>query len=1021
MSFSPPSALQGTETHRSIQTPTADSPWSMDVVSLLPETILSEDSYYITGAARSRWHCIVLPTELRVWYAPPKATLGDQKLSIPTLSLLHPKLSFDKSIVKLHIDPQSPRTAFLYAVNKDNGDLLVWQLDARSFTQRQHPATFTSIPIPEGDFITTFHAAAGQAPRLWLGTSQGHVYWITQTTIPMSVHAQLVQEEKKSSFFPLWTSPASSPPSEAVVAVCPCTDKTFLSVFADGSVFEWTMNSTESQRVLFESRELLRLLPIYQTQANAADVSMLKVIQAAYQGKSLHMLFLAMSDKEHSRLYWARFADGELQVMQWLNRFVDPAQEAQVAGLEVAENNIAYTVVSTHVDPGQVRLGVGQAGRSTVVLALSGDRVHELDVQVPGTVATFLPDTLTKDWVKYGIIIWDASGIGLRFALRDETTQQSPSAVNQVQVHTLQMHLKAAFWENYTHPDQIPRLPPSLLNASASDLEQAILSFSRQLLLEKRDIITSPSRPVELHLALVEFLQQTTRYRDLSAICRWQLLAMGQEANALKVIASRHSVGWERDQIAELKTDGVAVWLEELQELCLNGGGQDRQESFLQWCCDGIDAALSFREEHAHATYDIPPNQLPTVDSLDKVPVWTSHPSLQNVLKRQVLFWGSHSVASVTVAQSVVQFWLQTCLDNLVAYPSEETRSTYTIALKETFSLLRRISSWKKDLFLFELCLAHVYIDGICEIVYDHEQRGDGASFSLEPLFEVNATQVDKTTNMPFGLGVLKWYLDRRLYGHVLKYGTHCPDALSHWMNNETSLAPYKWIYDIRNKDFNSATNSLLNNANREDAALSDTLDTLSIANLSNRVVMMESPMHKTDSMKVHRTIEKKRELVMAQKELMGDSENPLEPPHRLIQFAVEKIGQVAESSDKAHVCMIGLAIATAFDTSAEMEENATSIWCKAIIANELSWQKLLNQEVDLSDSTLREKIFSDTVFCQLLELVDDDQSEDLVRISYRNPRIENRVLGALDPSGSNIAPKMQRLLQSAAGIESSI
>ena len=1021
MAFSSPGMLQGTETHRSIQTPTADSPWSVDVVSLLPESILSEDSYYMTGAARSRWNCLVLPTELMVWYAPSKATLGDQKLAIPTLSLVHPKLSYDNSIVKLHNDPQSPRTAFVYAVNKDNGDFLVWQLDARSLTQRQQPATFTSIPLQEGDFITTFHVAAGQAPRLWLGTSQGHVYWVSQTTIPMSVHAQLVQEEKKASFFPLWTSSSVPPPSEAVVAVCPCTDRTFLVVFTDGSILEWTMNTTESRRILFACREVLQLLPIYRAQASAKEISMLKVIQAAYQGNSLHLLFLAVSDNEYSRLYWARFVDGELQVMQRLNRFVDPAQEAQVAGLEVADNNIAYTIVSTHVDPGRVRLGVGQTGRTTVVLALSGNRVHELDVHVPGTVATILPETLTKDWVKYGIIVWDATGVGLRFALRDETTQNSSPTVNRVQVKTLQMHLKAIFWENYSHPDQVPRLPPSLLEASANDLEQAVLSFSRQLLYEQRDIVTSPSRPVELHLALIEFLQQTARYRDLSDICRWQLLAMGQEASALKAIASRHSIGWERDQIARLKAGGVAEWLEELQESCLTGGGQDRQESFVQWCCKGMDAALSFRAEHAHATYDVPPNLLPRVHSLVDVPVWTSHPSLQTVLKRQISFWGSHSVASSMTAQSIAQFWLQTCLDNLMAFPSEETRTSYSGALREVFSLLRRISTWKNDLFLFELCLAHIYIDGICEIVYDHEQRGDGASFELEPLFEENATQVDKTTNMLFGLGALKWYLDRRLFGHVFKYGKHCPDALTHWIKNEADLAPYTWIYDIRNADFYSATASLLNKVDGGNASLSDTLNTLSAANVANRIVMIESPVQTTESMKVHRSIEKKRELVMAQKELMGDRENPLEPPHRLLQFAMQEIDRVFESSDKAHACMIGLAIATAFDSVSEMEESAISIWCKAIIANEASWQKLLNQHVDLSDSTLRENIFADTVFGQLLELVDDDQSDDLERISFRNPRIENMVLGSLDPSGSEIAPKMQRLLRSAAGIETSI
>jgi hypothetical protein len=1052
--MSPLTPSRGELRHLPLMKPTQQSPWSVDCVSCLPEAIIleSSDSTYCVGASQSRWHCLGLQKSndadvdsdysFHLWFTPPWATtFKDQKHQIPSLKLSHPKLQGrSPPLLALQVPPQAPNSVYVYIANPDTGDLLLWEIHQKELAAKSvASAASVSVPLLENDEKLSCLNVSWKytAFYLLLGTSKGRVFWVQQTPIPVALHVQPVRAEQRTGglFARLLASSteddyglqntAASPRSPIVVTVPLERDdndddltggRQFVAVPQNGRLQVWTVTPTDSHKVLFKPPKVVEVSGFLEGQ----KVS--NVLQATWNAGHLHLLVLTILQEQEgsSRLYWIRLGDDfTVQALVWLNRFPDPARQVHVAGLCVADNGVACAILTVHRDANlPIRLGSGASSRTTtrthttLAVALQDDNtLQELDIFLEGSVPMILPGTLTNDCQTHGTTAWDASGIALRVRLHDATPISTPTtgrSHNSSSVHTLTQHLRATFWDAYTHPDKTIQLPPSLSTAGTADLEQAILAVATAL--QNKGEASSREHPLEWHFALVDLLQQTGIYRSISSMCRWKLLAIGQEVSVFWALCSTTpKTIWEKEQLSRLTPGDVAEWLEGIQESSEN---EHQQAIFLQWFCRAVEDALSFREDNASPRYDLSANQLPPVESESDIPVWTSHPSLQSIWEKQLEDWKyNSSTASHTVAESVVASWLQACGDGYASCPNADTKAKYSTAQKEAFDLLRKVNGWKKDQFLFELCVAHRFFGGLCQIALYHEERGDRASFPLEPLLVQLAEEQDVGSNMTFGAFVLKWFLDRKHFGHVLKYGAICPDDLSRWMDTEEVLRPYRWIHAIHRGDYDTVTTSLLENASR--GKLPDTLTALSGASLANRMVENE---HVS---KRRRTIEKKRELAIAQEELFGEAaaqESSLLTPDELLDHALEKFEEAKDPPEKAEIGLIGLAICSAFESPDACKENAVKLWCAAIAADTTKWQDWLNTETNLTDAHLCDLIRQRTVFGNLLDLTEEEmQSESWENVAF--PQIEQLVLSALDSSGSG--SKMHRLLRSVAAVES--
>lgn len=908
--------------------------------------------------------------------------------------------------------------------------------DAASAAAVERRRTVTALTVE-------WKGARSSSPMILLGCSDGSLYYVTQAHVPIGLRVHLaVPAVPRGILGRLWQTVQYHEPDTAVacllpVVVAPQRESSFVSMAASGKLLVWKVTPTESSaKAIFEIASELNLLESLRAHfANAEHASTaplplydLTVIKAAINTSDgmIHVVALTQHADEEARLYWLcltlRETTISLESAIWLSRFAVP-ESVIVTDLCVASNGMAYAVLQQ--DP----------SLPTIVMALEDDYSTMSEVDLPSSsVQSLLINSMAADVVTHGVTVLDASGLGLRIRLVVPQQQRlhqrhqdfssataSGGPLVSAAVPTLITHLKSTFLTSYKNPDNRSiRLPPSLEKATVPDLEAAVMACAVQLQGgSDHMMMMSSSNALDMHIGFITMLQQTGIYRDLSMTCKWKLLTVGQTISVLLVlgnIRSRSNTEWEDEQLQQLSQHNLNEWMATVQaDVLAHGSGENFQKIWLQWLVAALEAAVIFREERAGVVYDVSFNPPPLVNSPAEVPVWTSSPAVQTVLFKQLEYWHSTSTASASPEdiETVVQFALLSCSDSYSSCPGPDRQHAYVIAHRTSFDILRKVKGLAADSFLFELARAHRFFNGLCQVALDHDRRNDHEGFALDPLFKELALQDDVETGMNFGVYVLKWHTDRELFGHVLQYGKLCPDALNQLMHNVESLSPYRWIHAVRQGDYNAATDSLFENANMRDTTLKGAQLTLSIASIASSIVERGASRTKDRVIKRRRLIDKKCELINAQKELIGDAatdDSHLWQPDRLLNHAIRNCEMVEEKEDKIQAFVLALAVCTTFEKDDEVYESALLVWFKAIVADTDLWETWLNNETDLTSLMLRDIVLQNTVFGGLLQ-----QSEDIdgwKDVSYNV--IESDVfekLGKLYPHLLNGG--MQRLLRS--------
>jgi hypothetical protein len=226
----------------------------------------------------------------------------------------------------------------------------------------------------------------------------------------------------------------------------------------------------------------------------------------------------------------------------------------------------------------------------------------------------------------------------------------------------------------------------------------------------------------------------------------------------------------------------------------------------------------------------------------------------------QLEYWRSNSTAGVPLAdvEDVLQKALVACSDSFQSCPCSVTRTAFVRVLQTSFGILQATKGRQGDELLFALATAHHYYQGICEISWDHQSRLDSAAFALAPLFLTLANEQDIETGMTFGRYVLQWHLDQEFYGCVLDYGKYCEEDLKYFLAHSKELEPYRWIYSVRQGDFDSAAESLLQSATATYISLSDANLAVCQASLMHAIVEQESTSSPEVTAKRRRALDKK-------------------------------------------------------------------------------------------------------------------------------------------------------------------
>jgi len=376
-----------------------------------------------------------------------------------------------------------------------------------------------------------------------------------------------------------------------------------------------------------------------------------------------------------------------------------------------------------------------------------------------------------------------------------------------------------------------------------------------------------------------------------------------------------------------------------------------------------LETANQFRKEFASSRYDVMTGQIPSHR------VWTSDGTLQAVMWRQLEEW---SESSGYLPSAQVKTIVTTAL---LSHKEASDPKTYEKVKELAIPLIRKIHN---DHLAFELSKEHCWNDGLCQLARDHEKE---VEFKLDGLMQERGDD--------FCDYVLRWHADKGLPAHVLNYGRNCPDRLAAFLEMDDRLRQYRWIAAVRAKNFDQASHLLME---VEGKSLSETRRALSIAKLCSR--------------KRRKMVDRRLELVEAQKLLLGDVDEALLPPERLLSLALDKMELETHVSleEKVQTAVIALAIAGA---SADRIRLAAQVWSACIFADRERWMEWLQTQDDMEDPQLRETILETTLFGALWNAVLGTYEEDVL---YGNA-MDNLVLDRLGVDGALGAMEMRRLL----------
>ena len=1048
---------------RQLIRPTTHIPWSVDVVSAVPGPVFEMLDSAIAGATHQKWACLVFPKGIvYVWQTQQTSNLGEPlqrpkefaKFFFPDINVDEKDAGKATPLVALSSPHKEDRdSVHLYVMHPITGYLVLRKITRRDLRTNLNMMHSAKVRIPindrssdgfDNDMDTDASRSEEESIRsltchksmVVAGTSRGDLYWITHIAVPVGLHVQKVEAPdnlsllSRASGFLFGSSgtnstsmnSSSSVPADTVVLPL-SKDSEFLAVSKISGVVRWKAEQpiASGHHAIFSSELLGTFSESIARSSSDNDWALQEILKAtiSIDCRFLHCIVRGLvSESGESRLYWIvgrldggrNDGDGNegtsamtIVRSHWLSRFALPDQ-VSVLGLVSCENDSIYVALSSVND-------------AVIVMALipGGEDdnnyiIQEVDLPLR-EIPNLLPSMMERDNVTHGCYMVASSGIGMRARYMPQQNQlQSPSKRRRLgNDKVLMQHLRSHFWMSYQNPNLDKPPPPSLLQADSVDLEQAVVQIGAEL--QQKGAPSTHSISLEWHQSFIKLLQDDGLYRHLSDNSKWNLLGIGQELKVFGEMAQfllneyKHSQEqevldlWQRG----LQPQSIADWFLTVQKSVEESGWL---HSNIWYDLLGIasDSILEFRQEFAQRVYDVTTEGSPE-------PLWISHPSMREMLKRQIKYWKTnYQDVPLPLIEAVIKTTLLSYSESLAPAPASDESSSVRLEFakiqKDGISLLRSLS---RDELAFELCVQYRYFDGLCELSVAHEKKRDARSYSLDPLFDT-MKGVDSRSGWTFPQHVLQWHTDRGLYGQVINYGRHSIGDLNRIMGKNNQLRQYRWIPIVRQGFFGQATATFLENCN-ESNSLHEMQWALSMAKLTNKLSPIQSQHTKEQSLK----IETKLELVDAQRMLLDKpgKDCPNLSTDELVELAIKKLGDCFEEDEQVRLAFIGLTICKYLDDKQASMEQTSRIWAECLLANGAQWNEWALEGGGSSNedlASLREQALSSTVFGRLLEECRKDN--DMREVTYGRD-IESVVIDRVQ--GDDNRESFTRVLRSVA------
>lgn len=943
---------------------------------MVPKQILNRHGTAIAGAVYGKWACCGFPDGyFYVWQMktsnlnePLESTNQVVKFALfdyATINSKGERIGSVAPLMSLSPSQGDNESVHLYVLNPLTGDMTMIKISRRDLSSESSSAVLrTRSPHKVSTRITddyellageTFVTLTTEGPLVVVGTSRGTLFLIKYVAIPSALHPQKV-EATRSGLLNRIFGKSSQPPDENAGDQTPhvlslsATD--FLSVSSSSGIVHWSVEEKLVGGQFATFQPDIRLANISEAMA-AESWSLTKILVATLtpDHKDFHAIVQGEADGE-SRLYWVVFdVDGELIQDYWLSRFATPA-EVDVLGVVACEDGTAYAAFA-----------MGGSVVSMVLLP-EDSAIQEVDLP-PRHAPGLFPGMMKRDMATHGCFMVATTGIALRtryLATDSQATKRTRLEEDKgISTQTLVTHLRSYFWQTYQNQGIDQPMPPSLRHSS--NREQAVLQFALEL--QEKGNASSYGVVLEWHHAYLKTLQDCGLYRCLSSDGKWKLFSVGQELSAFAAIAERLLRKYEHydlDWISRLTPNKLGEWFWSIQEAEENTGWKNA----LVWhdiLEESLGAIWTFQEIAAGPMYDIASDYGP-ID-------WISRPAMQKMLRQQMRLW---TPKEVVVSSSVVELVAKTALRSFYGswreVDSEKNKSEFEIAQKRAISLLRS-SGDGLDEKAFELCRQYNLFDGLCEISLAHERKADAQFFSLASLFnQINA--FDPFNNLSFPSFVLQWHAQEKLYGHVLNYGLNCNQELNLILERNDELRQYRWINFTRQMNSEDAAKSCLQNTDVA-KGIENIEWNLNFAKLSNKLAPS-----KDRQQKIERTLET-AEAQMILCEGMGNEF--LLPSTKLIEIAIEKLGDKSSLEDQVEVAVVALTLCSTLTDEGSVWENKVKIWSELLLLNGAMWSDWARGGFGNDIDFVKGEALDNTVFGLVLRECRNEAS--MARVTY--------------------------------------
>jgi len=628
-------------------------------------------------------------------------------------------------------------------------------------------------------------------------------------------------------------------------------------------------------------------------------------------------------------------------------------------------------------------------------------------------------------------------------------------------VLTIKSHLQSAF-RQYLHQlkeksgNTRAVVPPSVGTCSSHVLAAAVVLASKDFVTCSKSSggITSPFSPpraggsssspvtvlrdkLQLHTDFVTFLLHAGAYRRVSTAGRILLRDHGEmitAARSLLIECQGYFSKAEASAAGDDNRQGELTQLRQLVTSALEGTSNNVLALPLSWAglqqhlpndsslplgrdlllltsssiCQGIGAALRYRQNESSPLYDIPNYDAsslssPSSSSYHNSPSpWTSSAEMLEVLFSQLrsIQQFGESILSYSLDYEMDKANLRRYVEDISASAlsghcdvvlhsdpnnNDDALKSYEDAKLLAVPLLRQYANSENDddLIALQTSLAHSFFEGIVQICHDHRQswrfQGPYSNEDADERYDLRTMIANTSSDSPYahlhrsrdyrtGLSfcgyVLRWYADRGLHPEVFELGKNCPHDLTRYVRNDDRLSNLAWLQHLRVGGHEQATVGLLSlttpilfggdkqvgGGTADKMGLWEKDQMMSLAKLSNKLASAKST-NPTAVDGNHRNtlIENSLTLISAQRILQEDTELGDEIALKeddLLRLAVEKIQSSRDVDEIKRYGICGLAIASAKAPGQKeaMANAASSIWHAVIKADIHTWQSVANE-----------------------------------------------------------------------------